>query len=87
MEEAAELGSYLPLSFKTRSEQEYVAFLWDVFDIGAESLPRQHQVRLLRTLFGPTAMTLDFIKVAFQKNPYFLKADFQNNLDFLKATL
>jgi len=32
-------------------------------------------------------MTLDFIKVAFQKNPYFLKADFQNNLDFLKATL
>jgi hypothetical protein len=32
MEEAAELGNYLPLSFKTRSEQEYIAFLWDVFD-------------------------------------------------------
>jgi len=32
MDEAAELGNYLPLSFKTRSEQEYIAFLWDVFD-------------------------------------------------------
>ena len=32
MEEAAELGSYLPLSFKTRSEQEYIAFLWDAFE-------------------------------------------------------
>ena len=32
MEEAAELGNYLPLSFKTRSEQEYIAFLWEVFE-------------------------------------------------------
>jgi hypothetical protein len=32
MEEAAELGYYLPLSFKTRSEQEYIAFLWDAFE-------------------------------------------------------
>jgi hypothetical protein len=32
MEEAAELGSYLPLSFKTRSEQEYIAFLFDAFE-------------------------------------------------------
>jgi hypothetical protein len=32
MEEAAELGNYLPLSFKTRNEQDYIAFLWDVFD-------------------------------------------------------
>ncbi len=32
MEEAAELGNYLPRSFKTRSEQEYIAFLWDAFD-------------------------------------------------------
>lgn len=27
MEEAAELGNYLPLSFKTPKEQEYVTFL------------------------------------------------------------
>ena len=32
MEEAADLGKYLPLSFKTRSEQDYIAFLWDAFE-------------------------------------------------------
>ena len=32
MEEAADMGNYLPISFKTRSEQEYIAFLWDTFE-------------------------------------------------------
>jgi hypothetical protein len=32
MEEAAELGNYLPISFKTIGEQDYIAFLWDAFD-------------------------------------------------------
>lgn len=32
MEEAVELVNYLPLSFKTPSEQEYIAFLWDAFE-------------------------------------------------------
>ncbi|MBM4164957.1 MAG: hypothetical protein FJ222_11050 [Lentisphaerae bacterium] len=32
MEDAAELGNYLPLSFKTKSEQDYIAFLWDAFE-------------------------------------------------------
>lgn len=32
MEEALELAEYMPLSFKTRTEQEYVAFLWDAFE-------------------------------------------------------
>jgi len=32
MEEAAELSKYLPLSYKTRSEQDYIAFLWDAFE-------------------------------------------------------
>ena len=32
MEDAFELADYLPLSFKTPSEQEYVAFLWDAFE-------------------------------------------------------
>ena len=31
MEDAFELANYLPLSFKTPNEQEYVAFLWDAF--------------------------------------------------------
>ena len=33
MEEALELGNYLPLSFKTPSEQEYIAFLWEAFEM------------------------------------------------------
>jgi hypothetical protein len=37
MEEAAELGNYLPLSFKTPKEQEYVAFLWDAFASNCEN--------------------------------------------------
>jgi len=32
MDEAAEQGNYLPLPFKTRSEQDCIAFLWDTFD-------------------------------------------------------
>lgn len=37
MEEALELGNYLPLSFKTRSEQEYIQFLWETFETNYES--------------------------------------------------
>ena len=32
MEEAPELANYLPLSFKTPKEQEYIDFLWDAFE-------------------------------------------------------
>ena len=32
MEEAAELANYLPLSFKTPKEQDYIEFLWDAFE-------------------------------------------------------
>lgn len=32
MEEAAELGNYLPVSFSSPKEQEYIAFLWDAFE-------------------------------------------------------
>jgi hypothetical protein len=31
MEEALELADYLPVSYKTRSEGEYIEFLWDAF--------------------------------------------------------
>jgi|GEM_PF-235501 len=37
MEEAAELLNYLPLSFKSPKEQEYVAFLWDTFQSNYEN--------------------------------------------------
>lgn len=32
MEEAAELGTYLPLSFKSLPEQEYIEYLWSAFE-------------------------------------------------------
>jgi hypothetical protein len=32
MEESSELASFLPLSFKTQTEQEYIEFLWDAFE-------------------------------------------------------
>lgn len=32
MEEATELSGYLPYSFKSPKEQEYIAFLWDAFE-------------------------------------------------------
>lgn len=32
MEEAAELANFLPLSFKTLEEQEYIDFLWEAFE-------------------------------------------------------
>lgn len=32
MDEALELADYLPISFKSQSEGEYLAFLWDAFE-------------------------------------------------------
>jgi hypothetical protein len=37
MEEAAELANYLPLSFKTQSEEDYVRFLWEAFESNYEN--------------------------------------------------
>lgn len=37
MDEALTLGDYLPLSFKSASEQAYVAFLWDAFQSNYEN--------------------------------------------------
>jgi hypothetical protein len=37
MEEATELANYLPLSFKTPKEQEYIEFLWDAFESNSEN--------------------------------------------------
>jgi hypothetical protein len=37
MDEALELDDFLPVSYKTRSEGEYVAFLWDAFQSNYKS--------------------------------------------------
>jgi hypothetical protein len=38
MEEAAELGNYLPLSYKSPKEQEYIEFLLDAFPVELRKL-------------------------------------------------
>ncbi len=45
MEEAAELAHYLPLSFKTPKEQEYIEFLWDAFETNYSN--KKHQFAFL----------------------------------------
>jgi len=51
MEEAAKIGNYLPLSFKSPKEQEYIAFLWGTFDTGGR---RTALTENSSSLFSPT---------------------------------
>ena len=74
MEEAAELGNYLPLSFKTPKEQEYIKFLWDAFETNYSS--KKHQFAFL----AYHMLTMSFV--------YFNIWQIKQNrpADFLKAT-
>lgn len=47
MEEAAELVNYLPISFKSPKEQEYIALLWAAFELNyTRSKHAHHGLRL-----------------------------------------
>ena len=74
MEEACELADYLPLSFKTESDQEYIAFLWDAFETNYEN--QKHQFAFL----AYHMLTMSFV--------YFNIWKIKKNRpdDFLKAT-
>jgi hypothetical protein len=74
MEEAAELASYLPLSFKTPKEEEYIRFLWDAFETNYVS--GKHQFAFL----AYHMLTMSFV--------YFNIWQIKQNrpADFLKAT-
>ena len=37
MDEALDLAEYLPISFRTSEEQEYISFLWDAFEANYSS--------------------------------------------------
>ena len=37
MDEALDLSDYLPVSFKTPSEEEYISFLWETFEVNYDS--------------------------------------------------
>jgi len=45
MDDAIELTNYLPLSFKTPTEQEYIEFLWDAFETNYSN--QKHQFAFL----------------------------------------
>ena len=49
MEEAAELANYLPLSFKTESNRQYVQFLWEAFESNYENKKCQFAFLAYRT--------------------------------------
>ena len=74
MEEAFELDNYLPLSFKTPKEQEYIAFLWDTFETNYAH--EKHQFAFL----AYHMLTMSFV--------YFNIWQIKQNrpADFLKAT-
>jgi hypothetical protein len=74
MEEAAELANYLPISFKTPKEQEYIEFLWDAFETNYTS--GKHQFAFL----AYHMLTMSFV--------YFNIWQIKQNrpADFLKAT-
>ena len=74
MEESAKLGDYLPLSFKTPKEQEYIEFLWDAFETNYSN--QKHQFAFL----AYHMLTMSFV--------YFNIWQIKQNrpADFLKAT-
>jgi hypothetical protein len=74
MEEAIELANYLPLSFKTPKEQEYIEFLWDAFESNYTN--GKHQFAFL----AYHMLTMSFV--------YFNIWQIKKNRpkDFLKAT-
>ena len=74
MEEALELGNYLPRTFKTPKEQEYIEFLWDAFEANYSN--KKHQFAFL----AYHMLTMSFV--------YFNIWQIKQNRpsDFLKAT-
>jgi hypothetical protein len=63
MEDALELSTYLPLSYISPKEQEYIAFLWDAFETNYEHEKYQfaflayHMLTMsFRTWVGPEQM-------------------------------
>ena len=74
MEDALALEYYLPLSFKTPKEQEYIAFLWEAFTSNYEN--QKHQFAFL----AYHMLTMSFV--------YFNIWQIKQNrpADFLKAT-
>jgi len=75
MEDSLELANYLPLSFKTPKEEEYIAFLWDAFETNYQA--EKYQFAFL----AYHMLTMSFV--------YFIIWQIRNNepKDFEKALI
>ena len=85
MEEATELANYLPLSFKTESEQEYIQFLWEAFESNYENNKYQfaflayHMLTMSFVYFNIWQITQNERK-DFAKGLTCIDKDIENNL-------
>jgi hypothetical protein len=74
MEEAAELANYLPLSFKSEKEQEYIRFLWDAFESNYQNDKFQFAFLAYHML------TMSFVYFNIWQIKQTLPRDFENGL-------
>ena len=74
MDEALELGDFLPLSFKTQSEQDYIAFLWDAFESNYRS--QKYQFAFL----AYHMLTMSFVYFKIWQIRQTRRRDFENGL-------
>ena len=75
MEDSLEFTNYLPLSFKTPKEEEYIVFLWDAFETN------YHAEKYQFAFLAYHMLTMSFV--------YFIIWQIRNNepKDFEKATI
>ena len=75
MDEAFDLADYLPIYFKTTSEQQYISFLWEAFSSNYDS--GKHQFAFL----AYHMLMMSFVYC----NVWQIKRGWNN--DFLKGTI
>lgn len=71
MDDAFELAEYLPLSFKTESEQKYIQFLWEAFESNYEN--KKYQFAFL----AYHMLTMSFVYFNIWQIKQHRKADFE----------
>jgi hypothetical protein len=74
MDEAIELANFLPLSFKTPSEQDYIAFLWDAFETNYTN--EKHQFAFL----AYHMLTMSFVYFNIWQIKQAIPEDFEKSL-------
>ena len=87
MEEAFGLSNYLPISFKTQGEQDYIAFLWETFEANYEQEKYQFAFLAYHLLMMSFVyFTLWQVKQAYPKDFEKGLIGFRDEKDLLAAT-